>query len=198
MSWTTGTTNGATMATEYNALEAFAYAGIPVDAEVLLVSYTTSNVNPSGIGYANNAQIPYGGSNFVPSVTAVSMDANGTVTFNEDGTYFLSFYFQFTRASASGTANLVLWSQIDETTSGIPVISKAQNSNILTPAELTLPVALTAGQTLKGRIMRDTSGANDGGLGGYTVADTSGGSAGPSNGASASLIIYRLNTKPNP
>lgn len=177
-----------------NILTANVKDGIPITAEVLLVSSTTTNINPTSAGYAGNAQIPYAGANLVPDITAVTMDANGTVTFNETGVYFLSFYFQFTRATTSGTANLVLWSQINDLTSGIPVISKAQNSNILTPAELTLPVAFTAGDTLKGRIMRDTSGANDGGLGGYTVADTSGGTSGPNNGASCSLIIYRLKT----
>ena len=79
-------------------------------------------------------------------------------------------------------------------TAGIPVISKAFNQNILTPAELTIPITIPAGLELKGRIMRDTSGANDGELGAYIVDDTTGGLNGPTNGASASLIIYRMAT----
>ena len=165
----------------------------PVDAEILLYSVANVAINPTGHGFAGRKQIQYGGAQQLTD--ACSMSADGTVTFHEAGTYFLSFYFQFTRETVSHTANLVLWSLIDDTTAGIPVISKAMNANVLTPTELTLPIYFNAGQTLKGVIMRDTSGANDGGLGIYTIDDTTGGAQGPNNGASASLIVYRLKTQ---
>lgn len=162
------------------------------DVEVLLVTSTDSNINPTGHGFDGAVQIPYGGVNFIPDVTELTIDANGTVTFHRAGTYFLSFYFAFGRETSPGTSNLVLWSRINDATSGQPVFARAQNPSNLTPIELTLPVAFKVGDELEGFVMRDTSGNNDGGLRGYIIDDTSGGALGPNNAPSCSLIIYRM------
>ena len=162
------------------------------DVEVLLVTSSTSDINPTGLGFANLVQIPYGGVNLVPDVTELTIDVNGTVTFNRAGTYFLSFYFQFGRDNTAGTSNLVLWSRINNATSGQPVFARAQNPAILTPIELTLPVKFNAGDELEGFVMRDTNGNDDGGLRSYIVNDKSGGVLGPNDAPSCSLIIYRM------
>ena len=192
MTWTTGVTTGAQMAADWNDLSArFA---LPMYAELMLVGENSSAISPVGLGDANKVNVTYGAAQGVIT-DPVSLSANGEITFTTIDSYWISFYFQFGRTTSSGTSNLVLRSVGDGTPIGTVISEKVTNPDDTKGIELHIPFTPPyVPFVLKGEIMRDTNGANDGGLVPYQPVETVGGWSARA-APSASIFIYRIKTQ---
>ena len=191
MTWTTGVTTGAQMATDWNDLSGRFV--LPLNAEIVLDGQNFAAITPTALGNAGRENVSYGAAQGTVS-DPVMMSATGLITFNETASYWISFYFQFGRTTTSGVSHLVLRNLVNGTPAGSPIAAKAINADVLIPAEFHIPITLPAGTTIQGEIMRDTDGANDGGLTPYTVAETLNG-WNALNAPSARIVIYRIKTQ---
>jgi hypothetical protein len=137
-------------------------------------------------------QIEYG-----PAVNGptdpVEMDANGTITFNEVGSYGVALYYQFGRSGASGTSEIVFRSMIDiggvgsYVQAGDSVATFIANSNSLQVIQLFIPFAVSVANTkLRQEIIRDSNGNDSGGIFQYNPT-----LAGVGDAPSASIFIFR-------
>jgi hypothetical protein len=96
---------------------------------------------------------------------AVSLAADGTLTFNEDGFYAFLTTLKFGRqGGAGGVALLFLRALLDDVQVGRPVATEVDNSNIIIPQQFEFALFLSAGTELKVEIYRDSAGQDDGGL----------------------------------
>ena len=86
-----------------------------------------------------------------------------------------------------------MWSLFDGVAAGDPLPVELASQNDRHAIEATIAIDVVSGTALSGEIMRDTGtgAANDGGLAPYIVNDTSGGTDGPNDGVSASVIVYK-------
>ncbi len=90
-----------------------------------------------------------------------SLSVAGAITFNVASTYLVKFKGHIGAASVSVIA--LRW-LVNGTMVGTPIINLLPASNALNPIETELVVVADAGDVLTAEIVRDSSGANDGGL----------------------------------
>lgn len=119
---------------------------------------------PSTTGPANALQVEFG-----PAIGTVSdpvsMDVNGTITFNDAGTYRIKIALQFGRAGSVGES-ILLFRVTDDvgTQLGRSIAAKLDNSNITAYLENDTWLTVPAGLIVEFQVMRDAAGDDSGGL----------------------------------
>jgi hypothetical protein len=155
-------------------------------ASVLVANSTVSQV-PSGVGVAT--QVSFGSAQ---SNDAVSLAANGLVTFNQTGLYMINAYGSIERQGSSGGVSIILFRFLVNGVQASAVKGfHLDSTDVVVPYEITFPLNITTiGTTISFEIMRDASGTgsglNQGGL--YPHTNLSGWS----NIPSADLNIWQL------
>lgn len=94
----------------------------------------------------------------------VMLNAAGLVTFNTAGNYAVRIKLQAGRTGASGTSILLSRILINGAQYGSPAATKIVSADITIPIESRVVINPTAGQTFAVQIMRDSAGANFGGV----------------------------------
>lgn len=102
--------------------------------------------------------------------TDVSLAVDGTITFNTAGKYEVDFTAHYGRLGSTGVSLLLYRMLLDDVQYGVTMQSKVDNANVLMPYAQSFDIEVTAGQTLKMQIMRDSTGDNSGGL--FAVSPT--------------------------
>ena len=117
----------------------------------------------------------------------VMVDASGNVTFNESGIYLINGYASFGRGGVSGGTCVVAFrALLNGVQAGVTKVVEVKDADAIIPYELTIPINATAGDVLTWEIMRDSLGADRGGLYSVTLL------GGWSNVPSATLSIYKI------
>jgi hypothetical protein len=103
----------------------------------------------------------------------VMIDAQGKVTFNNSGIYFINGYGAVERfGSSGGTAIFLFRGVLNGTQITATKAFHIASVNVSTPYEVTIPFQATAGDEFYFEVMRDSTGVNAGGL---YIKDTLGG-----------------------
>lgn len=169
---------GFTQLTKLNATESLLLNGNPVltapDMEIERLvdgQSAAASQEPTGTGDANKIQLEFGAAQNTAS-DPVQLLADGTLRFNQAGTYRLKIAINYGRSGAAGTSLLVFRALINGTQAGRSVAAKISSAEVLVPftdeAWLTVP----AGIDITYEIARDATGANSGGAfsGGITLS----------------------------
>ncbi|EDQ9876400.1 hypothetical protein TE20_004554 [Salmonella enterica subsp. enterica] len=160
----------------------YAAAGVK-EVEVLRASSTVAQA-PTAVDTA--LQLTFGGAQGTAS-NPVMINAAGLVTFNAAGSYAVRIKLQAGRTGASGTSILLSRILVNGAQYGSPAATKLLSADVTIPIESRVAINVTAGQTMAVQIMRDSAGANFGGVYPQTATVAAGGVA-----PSALLVISRL------
>ena len=158
--------------------------GLTQVEEVLSTHYDV-NQEPSGLD--SPLDIVFGPGGTGTTADPVMMAANGTLTFNQAGFYFIEVFLNIERQGSSGNVTvtafraLVNGTQFTET----KAVDLAQ-TGVMVPYETTIPYQATAGDTMNWEVMRDSSGTDEGGLYTHTIL------GGWSNVPSAEMRVYKV------
>lgn len=131
----------------------------PQGYKQVLAAFSAGNQNPAALD--TPLQVNFGSPQ---STTDVSLAANGTLTFNNDGDYAVTLLVRFGRTALAGNA-VILTRFLVNDVQGLNTNSiSLPDANSITPFSVSLFVSALAGDTFKLQIMRDSSGVNVGGL----------------------------------
>ena len=137
---------------------------------------------PTTLGTA--IQVEFGAAN---AASELSLAANGTLTCNVSGTYAIRYKLQFGRSGATGVSYLMTRILKNGAQFGVTQSTRLSSSDSIIPTDSRVLMELLAGDTVKMELVRDSIGANSGGL--YQqAASTPGWSAAPSALLVASVI----------
>lgn len=125
----------------------------------ILANSRSANINPSAVDTPLQATFDSTVSN-----TDISMNSDGTITINTTGLYTFAFNMNFGRSNNTGTSIVVARLLINDVQFGYTQAHVQNATNNIRPIRIDLTLSLTAGDTLKIQIMRDSAGTNDGGL----------------------------------
>lgn len=137
----------------------YAAAGVK-EVEVLRASSTVAQA-PTAVDTA--LQLTFGGAQGTAS-NPVMINAAGLVTFNAAGSYAVRIKLQAGRTGASGTSILLSRILVNGAQYGSPAATKLLSADVTIPIESRVAINVTAGQTMAVQIMRDSAGANFGGV----------------------------------
>lgn len=143
------------------------------EVEVLRANSLAASQLPTALGSA--LQVEFGA---LQAGTYLSLAANGTVTCNVTGTYAFRIKLQKGRSGASGTSILLSRILVNGAQVGVSAAAKMGSPDPIYIVESKVTLALTAGNVLTIQIIRDSSGANFGGL--YAVNSADGWNIAPS------------------
>ncbi|ELP9742227.1 hypothetical protein R2C28_004515 [Salmonella enterica] len=160
----------------------YAAAGVK-EVEVLRAPSTVAQA-PTAVDTA--LQLTFGGAQGTAS-NPVMINAAGLVTFNAAGSYAVRIKLQAGRTGASGTSILLSRILVNGAQYGSPAATKLLSADVTIPIESRVAINVTAGQTMAVQIMRDSAGANFGGVYPQTATVAAWGVA-----PSALLVISRL------
>lgn len=160
----------------------YAAAGVK-EVEVLRTSSTVAQA-PTAVDTA--LQLTFGAAQGAAS-NPVMINAAGLVTFNAAGSYAVRVKLQAGRTGASGTSILLSRILVNGAQYGSPAATKLVSADVTIPIESRVAINVTAGQTMAVQIMRDSAGANFGGVYPQTATVAAWGVA-----PSALLVISRL------
>jgi hypothetical protein len=135
---------------------------------VLNANSIAANQVPTGLGPVNAIQIEFGAAQFGPT-DPVSIDVNGSITFNQTGLYRIKISAQIGRSGAGGVSELLVRALIGGVQAGRTVAAKLDNANVIIPYSDEAWLNIPATTVLSYELMRDSSGANSGGLVGQDV-----------------------------
>jgi len=117
----------------------------------------------------------------------VMIDANGTLTFNRDGVFDVNVTVDIGRVGSSGgTSNIFIRVLLSDVQFGNPIATLINDPNTIIPEQFSITGLASAGDTVKMEIVRDSVGANEGGV----FAQTS--SIGWGTAASAVMRVLRF------
>lgn len=141
---------------------------------------------PSGLGIFNAIQVKFGNATGTAS-DPVMMDALGSITFNQTGTYFINAYASVDRIGANGGVAVFLYRLLlDGVQVGYPVALELDRTNISIPEIQAFPLTITtAGTVLTYEIAREGT-VDQGGLYPYFTSTSWG------NSPSAAITISKL------
>lgn len=148
----------------------------------LLSAASFNDQEPSLVDTA--LQVEYGAAQGSGS-DPVSLAVDGTVTFNEDGFYVITFGVQYGRTTTNLTAIIHFRALINGTQVGNTATAIMPTDASDRPLSITLGAFLNVGDELTTEVIRDSNGVNDGGL--LTVSVTA---SGWTDSPSASIRIY--------
>ena len=133
-----------------------------LDATLVLNAFSTVIQAPSALN--TPLQVTFGGAQGSSS-TPVMIDALGNITFNQSGLYIINAYGSVERTGSSGgTAIFLFRGLVNGTPSTTTKAFHLDTPDVAFPYEITIPFQATAGNVLTFQVMRDSSGANHGGL----------------------------------
>lgn len=159
-----------------------------LSVERVLEGESLNNQQPSGRGVANKIQVEFGAA---ITTGVVDLSSDGVLTFVQAGTYTLKTSFQFGRLNSTSVAR-VLFGIF--TTSGVQLgrtlYREINSSNFDDYIEVDTVVVATAGLQIRGDLMRDFSGNNDGGL--FAFSPTVDGGNEWNNAPSAYIRVERF------
>lgn len=119
--------------------------------------------------------------------TDVTVSAAGLITFNTAGLYVITFNLNFGRANSTGVSIMFARLLFSGTPSGFVQNARIDTSTDITPFNATLVRSMAAGSTISMQLIRDSAGANDGGL--YSLDPVL---AGWANSPSAAVRIQKF------
>lgn len=130
-----------------------------------LSAFSSVNQSPSAVN--TPLQITFG-----PAQTTadVSISAAGVITFNTSGNYLIDIFLRFGRSTSTGSAiilNRILKNGAQILNSNGLLLSAAAQT---IPFSAAIPLTMAAGDTMTMEVVRDSAGANDGGL--FVVSPT--------------------------
>lgn len=166
------------------AADSMLYAATGVKEVELLRAASTAAQTPTTVD--TPLQIAFGTAQKSAS-DPVMLNAAGLVTFNTTGNYAVRVKLQNGRTGASGTSILLSRILLAGAQYGSPAAVKLTSSDVTIPTESRVVINATAGQTFSVQIMRDSAGANFGGVYPQEATVTAWGAA-----PSALLVISRL------
>lgn len=124
---------------------------------------TELSQNPTGLGESNAHQITFG-----PALLTVNdpvqMLADGTFRINEAGLYRAKISLVYGRTGSSGVSELRFRALVNGTQAGVSIGTKLVNANASIPYTDDAWIQLPAGTDITYEVMRDSSGADSGGL----------------------------------
>lgn len=151
------------------------------EVEVLRANSLAASQLPTALGTA--LQVEFGA---LQAGAYLSLAANGAVTCNISGTYAFRIKLQKGRSGASGTSILLSRILVNGAQVGVSAAAKMGSPDPIYIVESKVTLTLTAGNVLTIQIIRDSSGANFGGL--YAVNSADGWNIAPS----ALLVASRV------
>lgn len=132
----------------------------------ILAAQNDNDQIPAGLGVT--LQVSYG----PPQANAtVSLDANGTLTFLEDGAYLVITNLYFVRTTTPGVSIMFLRFLLDGVQSGNPVAIEMTENGTSQFQQFLLAGQVTAGTELSVEVIRDSAENNDGQLEAFTSTD---------------------------
>lgn len=147
----------------------FVEARFDFAASLVLEGQSTSDQEPSGLD--NILQVEFGPAQGGPLPNSASMDSAGTITFNEQGQFWVNVMANFERQGSSGGVTVTGFRALLD---GTPIMNQTiamdiSSTGIMIPYEHTFPVNGTQGSVLTFEIVRDSSGVDAGGLYTHTM-----------------------------
>jgi len=145
-----------------------------IDINSILSGAETTNQEPSGLDSA--LQVKFGAAQG-DSSSVVQLAADGTLTFNQNGVYFIDVYLNFERQGSSGGTTVTLFRELinDVQVGPIKGIDLA-STGVMIPYETLVPITIgdtyATGSTVKFQILRDSSGVDGGGLYTHTTGSS--------------------------
>lgn len=132
----------------------------PVGYQQVLTGFSTS-ASQSPVALDTPLQVEFGPGS---ATAACTLAADGTLTFNQAGQYYVTLFFRFGRTVGGGTAVMLNRFLIN----GVQGLNsngvKLPDADSVTPFSTSLVIEATAGMTFRTEILRDSAGINNGGL----------------------------------
>ena len=154
-----------------------------VETELLRASSTASDQQPTSLGVP--IKVEFGPAQKTAS-DPVMLSAAGDVTINQTGTYAFRFKLQFGRSGATGISYLATRIMKGAAQFGATQCTRLSSSDSIIPTDSRVLMNLLAGDVITLQLIRDSIGANAGGL----FAQTS--SHGWDMAPSALLVVSRI------
>ena len=151
------------------------------ERDILRGASTAAVQQPSALGTA--IQVEFGPAQ---TTTELSLSATGTITCNVTGTYAFRFKDQFGRSGATGISYLMTRILKNGVQFGVTQSTRLSSSDSIIPTDSRVVMQLLAGDTVQMQLIRDSIGANSGGL--YQQPSSHGWGAAPSALIVASVI----------
>ena len=120
---------------------------------------TAASQQPSALGTA--IQVEFGAAQSKPEL---SLSADGTIACNIPGTYAFRFKLEFGRSGATGISYLMTRILKNGTQFGVSQSTRLSSSDSIIPTDSRVLIDLIAGDTVSMQFIRDSLGANSGGL----------------------------------
>lgn len=126
---------------------------------ILTAQSTAPTQQPSAVGVP--LKIEFGPAQTMPDV---SLSSVGNLTFNTAGQYIVTLFFRFGRTTGTGDAYIFNRLLIN----GVQILNsnglRLGTQDIVVPFSTSVGLTVSAGQVLTTEILRDSAGANNGGL----------------------------------
>lgn len=151
------------------------------ERDILRGASTAAVQQPSALGTA--IQVEFGPAQ---TTTELSLSSTGTITCNVSGTYAFRFKDQFGRSGATGISYLMTRILKNGVQFGVSQSTRLSSSDSIIPTDSRVVIPLLAGDTVQMQLIRDSLGANSGGL--YQQTSSHGWGAAPSALLVASVI----------
>lgn len=160
--------------------------GAPLKSNLFLIGVENNDQLPAVENVAQ--QVTFGPAQLTPG-DPVNLLADGTLQFNDAGTYFIIFFFNFGRTGATQTAQVDARALIEGVQFGATIGVSLDSSDQSVPHSISLTLTKLAGpvEELTWEIARDAVGPNEGGL--FAINPSV---AGWNLGASASVRVALL------
>lgn len=140
----------------------FVKSGLSLGVTTVLTASDTTNQEPSGLD--TPLQVKFGSAQGTVS-DPVSLDSNGTITFNQSGLYLFNGYFNFERQGPSAGVAIILFRMlVNGVQYGSVKMAELNRTGISLPYDLTIPMTFSQGDELTYEILRDSTGVDEGGL----------------------------------
>jgi len=159
--WVDASDSSALLKYEGNGQTSYVVA--PSAPALVFDSFSSVDQTPSALD--TPLQVNFGAAATKPEV---SLDANGTLTINEPGTYTLLGAFNVGRTSSLSEARVVKWLEVNGSQVGSSVITVIDNLRIAFTQQLEFTSFFPSGTEVKLFQARDSQGTNDGGLYAFT------------------------------
>ena len=163
-----------------------AASGVPVaSTQILRAVSTAADQQPSALDTA--LQVEFGAAQLGPT-DPVQLAADGTLTINEAGSYFVLAVFQFGRTGSAQVSHLYGRVLVNGSQVLNSVHARIEDGDVLIPLQLDIRfVSIPAGAAVTFEIIRDSAGNNSGGL--FQADPTP---TGWEVAPSASITVYKL------